>query len=84
MKFDTQPTLPGITDAPSELTVTGWQLGDTLAALQKQGAIVERLERVSGCNGTWTLRLFWPQTNVRKSPFEHHLQVAKETPVQNP
>ncbi len=57
---DPQPDLPGLpSPRPHELVVNGPELEATLADLRNQGAILEALETVPGCNGQWRLRLRW-------------------------
>ncbi len=55
-----QPDLSGLPrPRPRELVVNGPELDTTLAELRSQGAILEALETVPGCNGQWRLRLRW-------------------------
>ena len=62
MSTDAQPALPGIVDSrPLELTVTGAELGATIAGIEAQGGRVESFERVTKCSGSWRLRIFWPR-----------------------
>ena len=55
-----QAGLPGLLGPrPRDLVVNGPELETTLTVLRNQGAILEALETVPGCNGQWRLHLRW-------------------------
>ena len=56
-----QDNLPGLADnRPHELTVSGWELEETLARIKRDGGHVQSMETVPRHKALWRLRIRWP------------------------
>jgi hypothetical protein len=52
--------LPGVADnRPHELTVSAWELEETLARISRDGGHVQSMKAVSRHDGQWLLRIRW-------------------------